>query len=255
MYDNVTILLQGLLHKDVSLFDILDNYTKICCVVLSVYRSDLSAVLDVCKSFPQVIIVENNIEEYEVIPLIIDKELEDGRLGVLQNGFFQICTTRKGLSVVHTDYVIKSRVDHYYSNLGLFIEHCFDINKIVISSVFVRGFMDRIHPCRYCLSDCLFMGKTKDIKMVLKCAYNALSLTRPETGLWQPYFMMLFNERELDICNRDHETYVNYIMEYIDVFYVGKLKPYKIKIGGKIEENLCCSNKTTEQYLTTGCDC
>ena len=47
-HDNVTVLLQGILHKDINLADTLNVYTKICNVILSVYITDLDEVLKIC---------------------------------------------------------------------------------------------------------------------------------------------------------------------------------------------------------------
>ncbi len=256
LYKNVTILLQGILHKDVNLNDTLNVYTKLCNVVISVYETDMNKVLEICESYPTVIIVENNISDYEKQPLVIDNKFAHCNMGFLQNGFFQICSTKKGLSVIHTEYVVKSRVDHYYGNLSNFIQHGLsNQNKIISSSVFVRGCSEPRHPCRCCLSDCLFMGKTDDIKLCFKLCYNNKSMTRPETGIWNPYFTHIFKLKGIDINRIPNNLYIRHMLELVDVFCINNLQPYKIKIGNKIETNCDDCVKTSAEYLIYGCDC
>jgi hypothetical protein len=255
MYENVTILLQGILHKDINLAETLNVYTKLCNVVLSVYKTDLDETLKICESFPGVIIVENDITEYDDIPLILDKKFSHCMLNNIYNGFFQICTTKKGLSVIHTEYVIKSRIDHYYSRMSKFIHHGLNTNKIISSSVFVRGCNDKQHPCRFCLSDCLFMGKTSDIKLCFNLCYENRLLTRPETGIWEPYFIHIFKLKGIDINSVNNDEYIKYMLELVDVYCITKLQPYKIKFRTGIETRMNDKLKTTQEYLTYGCDC
>ncbi len=256
LYKNVTILLQGILHKDINLEDTLSVYTKLCNVVLSVYKSDLDLVLKICESYPTVIVVENDISDYENQPLILDKQIADCSINILQNGFFQICTTKKGLSVIHTEYVVKSRVDHYYEKLSKFIEHgLLNQNKIISSSVFVRGCRGLKHPCRFCLSDCLFMGKTDDIKLCFKLCYDNKLMTRAETGIWKPYFTHIFNIKGININSMEDDKYVKYMAELVDVFCINKIRPYKIKLGNGVSTFIHDHIKTTSEYLLHGCDC
>ncbi len=254
MFNNVTILLQGILNENVSLIDTLNNYTKICNVVLSVYKPDIKKVIEICKIFPTVIIMENDIDEYNNQPLIIEKEFANSPLNFLQNGFFQICNTKKGLSVIHTTYVVKSRIDHFYSNLQNFIQYGLYTQKIISSPVFIRGYNDKFFPYRYHLSDCLFMGKTCDIKLCFDLCYKNKLLTFPEIGIWRPYFIYKFNKMGIDINSVDDETYVKYMLELVDVFPIDKLKPYKIKICDNINTNMITTKTTMREYLTTGYD-
>ncbi len=254
LYNNVTILLQGILNENIKLIDTLNNYTKICNVVLSVYKSDIKKVIDICKIFPEVIIVENDIEDYNKQPVIIEGEFAKYPLDFLQNGFFQICTTKKGLCVIHTEYVLKSRIDHFYSNLHNFIQHGLNTKKIISSPIFVRGCNDPFFPCRYHLSDCLFMGKTSDIKLCFNLSYDNKLLTFPELGIWKPFFINKFNTLQIDINSVDDETYLDNMLKLVDIFPIDELKPYKIKIANNINTCMESKPKTTRDYLTIGYD-
>jgi len=255
-YDNVTILLQGIINDQVDLYKTLEIYTKLCPVVLSIYTFDLDKVTKICESFPTVQIIENDLDEYSKLPVIIDPLVEHGILSVIQRLYFQICSTKKGLEYITTEYVVKSRVDHCYENIFKFIECGLRTQKIVSSSIFVRGCMDNnvINRCRYCLSDCLFMGKTSNIKLCFELCYDAKLLTRPETGIWTPYFTHIFKEKGIDINSVDDETYVKYMVDVVEVYCVNELCPYTIKLWDNVHTYLHDSVKSTYDYLMCGCD-
>lgn len=255
LYDNVTIMLQGILHDNIDLAEILTNYTKLCNIVLSIYTFDVDKVNAICKSFPTVTIVINDLEEYKKHPVTLDPEFAHCDTTALQRGHFHRCTTKKGLENINTEYVVKSRVDQYYSGLSKFIEHGIKTPKITTSSIYVRGCKDKVHACRYCLSDCLFMGKTSDIKLCIDLCYNTFLLTRPETGMWKPYIRYIFNQKGIDIDLVDDETYIQYMLNVVDVVCINKMYPYKLKICNRIVTYLHDNDKTTKEYITYGCDC
>ncbi len=253
-YNNVTIVLQGILNQEINLIDTLELYTKLCKVILSIYTTDMEAVTKICQNFPSVTIVENHLEEYEKLSVIVDPEFRHCNAKSLQNGIFQICTTKKGLDIVNTEYVVKSRIDHYYSGITKFIEYGLLKKKIISSSIFMRGCKDTYCSCRYCLSDCLFMGKSTDIKLCFELCYNTRVLTRPETGIWKPYFLHIFNKRGIDINSVDDETYVKYMAELVEIYCVNYMHPYRLKICNRIETHMWDKAKSTEDYLIHGCD-
>jgi len=253
--NNITILLYGNLHEDISLIDTLNVYTKLCNVVLSVYKSDIDKVLEIRKLFPTIIIVANDITEYEKHPLKVNKQFVTWNTLHLQNGFFDICMIKLGLSVIHTKHVLVSRIDHYYSCLSKFIEYGLNAEKIVTSSIYVRGCKDRFFPFRFHFSNCLFMGKTNDIKLCFNLCYNNGLLTCPELGIWKPYFTHIFNIKSIDINTVNDEMYVEYVSELMDVYSINNVGPYKIKLDCGIKTHMNDNNKTTKEYLTYGCDC
>lgn len=255
-YNNVTILLQGILNDGVDLYETLNIYTKLCNVVLSVYTFDVEKVNKICESFPTVKIIENNLDEYNNLPIIIDPLVDYGLLGTIQKMYFQICTTKKGLEHISTPYVVKSRVDHCYDNISVLIDRGLNTNKIVSSSIFVRGCMDGniINRCRYCLSDCLFMGKTDDIKLCFDLCYDAKLLTRPETGIWEPYFIHIFKKNNIDINSLTNEDYIQHMTNVVEIVCINELTPYKIKLWDSVHTYMHDNIKTTYDYLLFGCD-
>jgi hypothetical protein len=255
-YDNVTILLQGIINDRVNLYDTLSIYTKLCPVVLSIYTFDIEKAKNICESFPTVKIVENNLDEYSNLPVIIDKLVEHGILATIQRMYFQICTTKKGLEYVTTEYVVKSRVDHYYSSIHKLIDKCIATQKITSSSIFTRGCLDGNpgNRCRFCFSDCLFMGRTDDIRLCFELCFNAKLLSRPETAIWAPYFIHIFKEKGIDIELVDDETYMQHMLNVVQVCCINELGPYKLKLWDNVYTALSDSVKTTYQYLMYGCD-
>ena len=45
------------------------------------------------------------------------------------------------------------------------------------------------------------------------------------------------------------------MLELVDVYCITKLQPYKIKFRTGIETRMNDKLKTTQEYLTYGCDC
>lgn len=62
--NTITILLQGVLHKEVDLGIILQSYTTYCPVVLSIYDTDYEVVHAIAKDYSNVTIVQNKLEEF-----------------------------------------------------------------------------------------------------------------------------------------------------------------------------------------------
>lgn len=252
-YSNVTILLQGILHKDISLINILNIYTPLCQVVLSVYDSDMDEIKKICEWFPMVviIIVENDISDYEELKVTMDREYVDHKTSYLHNGLYQICTTKKGLSVIHTEYVLKSRIDHCYWKIENFIKCGLECGKIVCSSIFTRGCNDAHHPARYHLSDCLFMGKTSEMKLCFDLCFEKKVLTLPEIGIWRPYFEYVLKDKDIHAV----DNYVDEMCKLVEIYPINKLQPYRIKVNEWIKNCMDDSIKTTREYLVKGCDC
>lgn len=257
LYNNVTIMLQGILHDEVDLVNTLTLYTKLCNVVLSIYVFNADSVMAMCSSFNNVSIVLNDLSEYERDQVTVDEAFKHCDINALHKGYFQICTTKKGLDAVTSEYVIKSRVDHYYEGIEEMIKCCINTDKIVISSVYVRGCHDRNadHTSRCCFSDCLFMGKTEKLQLCFVLCYNKKLLTRPETGQWTPYFEYVFEQMGLDVQSIDDETYLQIMLQLVEIMCINSLGSYRLKICNRIETYLYDTNKSTKEYLLYGCDC
>jgi hypothetical protein len=256
-FTNVTILMEGALFPDINLHETLNIYTKVCNVVLSIYKTDLDAIKQICTSFPNVVIIENDINEYKSQPVRIDPEFKNHTAISLLLGYCQICSVKKGLEYIDTPYVVKTKIDHCYGNICEFIQYGLTTNKIIASSLFQRGCQDKSIPnrSRYCLTDTLFMGKTSDIKLCFDLCYENRLLTRIATGIWTPYFIHIFKNKGIDINDVDDESYAKYMGEVVDIYCVNKLGSYKFKYFNNVMTYMYDNDKTTYEYLMYGCDC
>lgn len=256
LFDNVTILLEGELDPDINLHETLETYVTICNIVLSVKDTDIEQITKICESFPTIKIIGNDINEYRKIPLRIDQQFKNHTAISLLSGYFQICSTKKGLEYINTDYVIKSKLNHYYYDIGKFIKYGLASGKIISSSLFQRGCKDGsiANRARYCLSDTLFMGKTNEIKKCFDLCYEEKVLTRVATGIWSPYFIDLFKKDGIDINSVDDETYVQFMMKVVDIYSVNEFGPYKFKYFDSIRTHMWDKIKTTHEYLMYGFD-
>ena len=151
----VTILLQGVINPNIDLNKTITEYKQYGKIVLSIYKNEYEYIINNIKHLEDLDIVLNDIDTY-------DNEIL--KFPLKSSHYYQLQTTKKGLEKINTEYVIKTRVDHYYSNLNLFIQKCFDTDKIIVLSHYIRGFSQYT----YHLSDCLFMGKTIEIKKVVR---------------------------------------------------------------------------------------
>lgn len=221
--EDVTILLQGILNKDVDIFETIELYSLSGHIVLSVYDDEYTKNIcnRILELYPNdVTVVYNNLETYKKEFEEIKKNYHDD---LLSNFYFQLKTTINGLQNIHTKYVVKSRVDHYYSDIDKFIAHGIVTKKLVSSSVCIRGAFDIYHPTHYFhMSDTLFFGETLKIKQMLYLS-NKMCFTPimkghcAEIRLWKPYLIML-SELEglnLDDTNIKHGEDYEYMMKYV----------------------------------------
>ena len=257
LFDNVTILIEGPFCPDICLYETLNIYTKICNVVLSIYKTDIDAINDICESFSNVRIIENDIDEYKKHEVRIDPEFKNHTAISLLLGYCQICSVKKGLEYINTPYVVKTKMNHCYENIQKFIEHGLNTQKITASSLFHRGCCDGCiaNRSRYCLTDTLFMGRIEDIKLCFDLCYENRLLTRVATGIWEPYFIHIFKEKGIDINSVDDETYMKYMLDVVNIYCFNKLGPYRFKYFDDVRTYMPDNDKMTFEYLIYGCDC
>jgi hypothetical protein len=257
-FDNVTIIIEGTLYSNIDLHNTLQYYTSLCHVVLTIFKTDINVITDICKPFPSVTIIENDINDYRKIPVRIDQQFKNHTAMSLLSGFFQICSVKKALECVNTEYVVKTKIDHFYGGMDKFIKcGLLHPDKITSSSLFHRGCQDKNVPnrSRFCLTDTLFIAKTISIKKCFDLCYDNKLLTRVATGIWTPYFIHIFKEMNIDICTVDDELYVKYMNEIVNIYNVNDFAPYKFKYFDQIRNYMHDTNKTTYEYLMYGCDC
>lgn len=128
---------------------------------------------------------------------IVFNQYPKKRFATFGNFDYQIMTTINGLRNIETDWVIKARVDEYWSNLDIVYNMMLrNKNKIMSSSMFFRewGLYD-FHP-----GDKILAGSKDNLYLMFNIAYNivnqnVLECKVPETFLGLGY---LVGKAEID---------------------------------------------------------
>lgn len=251
-YDNTTILIEGQFIPDIDLNELLQTYTPLCDVVLSIYDTDYDKIKKICDQYNNVHIIHNNIQKYRQIPLRIDTQFKNHTAISLLSGFIQICSIRKALKHINTKYIVKTKIDHFYGGMDKFIT-LGQTDKITLSSLFQRGCKDNNIPnrSRFCLTDTLFMGLTATLRNCFDLCYDNKLLTRVATGIWSPYFMDVL--KDIDIA--DDNDYAREMEKLVTIHNVNEFGPYKLKYFNNVRNYMHDNTKSTYDYLLYGCDC
>lgn len=249
--EDVTILLQGILNNKIDIFQTIKLYSLSGHIVLSVY--DDEPTKNICRQilelYPNdVSVVYNNLKTYKREFEEIKKKYND--IIINNNFYFQLKTTINGLKNIQTKYLLKSRVDHYYSDIDKFIAHGIVSKKLVSSSLCIRGLFDKQFPTAYFhMSDQLFFGETAKIKeMVLlskkMCFTQIMKGQIGEVRLWKPYLINLAKLEgiNLDDSNIKHGKDYKYMMKYIH-FLNSKITIYPINLHNDFKIKLFSTNK------------
>jgi hypothetical protein len=254
MYDNVTIILQGIIIPDVDLIYTLSQYIKVANIILSIYDSigDNSCISEINNLYPNVRIIYNNYEEYKNDLMSINKFTDNS---FINNCYYQIRSSKKALDIVTTEYIVKSKVDHFYSALadGDMIKWCIDHNKILSSSIYVRSYNCE----KYHLSDHLFIGKTVEIKNVFSLALLNYSPGCPESNIWKYYIFDIAKKEGVNLDSLDCYEYAKYMASKFYIYCINRNEHYRVKIGGTIYNKINDIDKTTDDstnYFLYGCD-
>jgi hypothetical protein len=251
----VTIILQGILCPHVDIFKTLDEYSRICDrIVLSIYkeREDPRTIHELETRYPAVQICDNRLEDYVTGLKALNKF---SGIPYQDNCFYQINSTLKALETVTTDLVVKTRVDHYYSDIATMIELCKKQKKIVASSVCTGSLQKK---CM--VSDCLFIGPTEEIQSVFRLALEDYEadwfFETPEMKIWKPYIMGKAFHRNVSIENTDE--YLDFMESLFEIYPVTKHRSYKLRFGSftnsnDIKENMdYLVQRTSREYFIHG---
>lgn len=248
--EDVSIILQGKLSNDVDIYHTLSHYIQYGQVILSIYRDleNINIINRICNDFPSVHIVNNNIVQNEINLRSMNKF---SGVPYHDNCYHQICTTINGLRKVISKYVIKSRPDHYYSSLSDFIIWMIHQNKIISSSVYLRG----TNYVRYHLSDMLFGGNINDIKKTFELAFNNYYIGCPEIIIWKPFLFYKASLENINLDNLDDNSYAEWMAKNIYVYCINRHQKYRLKCNGCILTNITDRDKTKEdskEYFLLG---
>ena len=251
-FEDVTIMLQGILNPAIDIIYTIDQYLEVCPnIILSIYqKTEDPSLIERIKRFPTVQIVDNDLEEYKNELKFLNCDINAWRNSV----YFHLNTTQKGLNLVKTKYVIKSRVDHFYTNIKDMITLSKDSGKIVCSSFPVEGIYHK-----FFLSECLFGGLTHEVQRVVKLSLlnyckQDYDENHPEVLFWRPYILYKMQLENIDYTN--DEAYLDFLEKYFIIWPLNHSSYYKMKIfkGWICERMEFLKTKTTREYLTQGSD-
>jgi len=160
-FDNITLVFQGVIYDNILLLRIIEHYKPLAKIVISTYFKDnMRFYYSLMKAYPDITIINNDITYFE--ELLIDSGniciYEDSyRNSYTNNYFYQIKTTEAALNYVDTEYVIKSRVDFFFSNMEEFINETMENG----SQQYPPGTQENYNSF---LSRDLMMGKGKELE-------------------------------------------------------------------------------------------
>ena len=124
--NDVTIILQGCIYTYELLEKIINEYNKFAHIVVSTYFENyLENINSIILKYPNITFIDNNLEKY-TNELIENNnyclsETKEGN-NYMNNYYYQIKTTENAMKHVKTKYVIKSRVDFYFSEMENFMK-------------------------------------------------------------------------------------------------------------------------------------
>ena len=238
--NDVTIILQGLMINEVNLMNMISEYQHYGKIIISSYFEKYNGLKSrIMDAFPNTIVIDNDINEFMSDPDI--KKYNNNHC------FFQVSTVRKALKYVNTPYVIKTRVDNYFSNLDKFICEVIKNNdKITSTQIYVRGFNQiKYHP-----SDILFGGSFNEITSVFNNDHN-FDITCPEVIIFKNHILQKLKELNIsvNVFEKDIELYGNTMAKIFNIYNISNLNSYYFK---NLKFNF--TEKSTIDFFKHGCD-
>ena len=256
-----SIILQGIINNNIDIINTISHYQKFGNIILSLYKDfeDINLINKVLKKFPNIEIIYNNYNEYrkEIIKLnkFINNNYKD-------NCYYQIKSSLLPFRKIISKYVVKTRIDHFYESIDDFMLWGRDQNKIISSSIYVRG----SNYARYHLSDHLFQGKTKEINLLFNLALNNYNPGCPEINIWRPYIFYLASLENIHIDSLNDDDYSEWMAKKFYIYCINRNKSYKIKCNLGIKsyikdvdtsnyiEDIDKTTDTSKLYFLVGCD-
>jgi len=260
MYNyNTTIILQGEIYNEELADKTIDYYRKIAYVIVSTYYENKYDIIErLKKKYPTVIFLNNNLEEYKSFLINTDNYCTSEstiRNDHMNHYYYQIKTTETALKCVKTKYVIKSRIDCYFSDMENFIKETIKNDDVITCiDMWIRSYdFCMIHNLKYHASDVCYGGTYEIVNQnsINEIDNFCLSIGCVEDKKWRYYCnekLTLMSLKEEDILN-DKETYSNFMSKIFNIYPISK------NGGMCIVKNNIYSNfavKTSKQYFIEG---
>ena len=258
--DNVTILLQGLISDEINLQEVLEKYSKLGRLVISIYDYQLEKLKPYVEAIPNCLVIINNQDVF--LSELLHRQIpEKTQTDECHKCFFQIRSIENALQHISTEYVLYCRINHLYSNLDKVIEEGVQHKKFVISSFVTRG--TDIRRWRFHFSDCMIFGTKEKMKLLFYLAardytYDNILYRPNECRIWRPYFLFYFMQHGLPHPdNLTNQEYVQELDKHMIIVPFQTLAPFRIFSQKEVrtESFYTPEEKTTAEYLHTGIKC
>ena len=229
---DVTIILQGVIYNESMLYQIIQNYKQLANIIVSSYFLNNQSFYNKLKNtYPEIIFIDNDLTAFEnnlICSNNYSKIHSPAGNVYMNNYYYQIKTTESALKFVKTKYVIKTRVDFYFSDMNCFIDEMFRNNDIItIISIYIRSY-------DYCLanninyhpSDICYGGKMEIINYLSEYELNnfCLQLGCSEEKKWRHYCNLKLKEKKIEEQDilKNKDIYSDFMSEIFNVYPINK---------------------------------
>lgn len=245
---NTTIILQGVMSDYINLEKTIEEYFPLFDIIIYTYPDNpknIEILNNIKEKYPLIKIIYGSVEENlryleDVLGLKIEYK-------VYNNIFHQLTSLIKVLPHIREEsrFVIKSRVDCFFSDLDEFQNEMFaNEDKIVSSSMYTRGeLFIKYHP-----SDILFGGKRENMELLFTEAFNNYKdiytrrlFSRPEQFVHWPYINAMKGKEEDD--------YVSLMERLYKIFSINRHSSYSFRGNSNVVDVDVC----TRDYFKYGC--
>lgn len=259
--NQVTIILQGCIYTFELLEKIINEYNKFADIVVSTYFENyLENINYMILKYPNITFIDNKLEKYK------NELIENNNYCVSQskegnnyinNYYYQIKTVENAMKHIKTKYVIKSRVDFYFSEMENFMKEMLKRDDIICCiSIYVRDYNFCIkNKLKYHPSDICYGGTVDIINNINMDEINTFCL---EIGCSEDrkyrhyckYKMEMMNIQESYVLANVH-NYSNFMSSIFFVYPINTNNSvYILKDIKYFNDKI----KTSKEYFIYGCD-
>ena len=258
--NDVTIILQGVIHDESIFVKIIENYKKIANIIVSSYFLNNQPFYSKLKNtYPEIIFIDNDLKKFEnelICSNNYSKSDKQDSNAYLNNYYYQIKTTEAALKFVKTKYVIKSRVDFYFSDMNSFMNEMVQNSDIItIISIYIRNYDFCVsNNLKYHPSDICYGGKMEIINYVSECELKnfCLECICSEDRKWRYYCNIKMKEKKIkeqDIF-KNVNVYSDFMSEIFNVYPINKNNAsYNFKGNTFFNDSI----KSSKGYFMLGC--
>ena len=206
-----------------NLIQTVKKYKSLCNqIIISSYLSQ-NLIEKLKQNVPNIIIINN---DYDTVRLNTEKKYPKRRTcRRVKKGFEQFHHIYNALPLIKTPYVLKTRVDQFFSNLDYFIHTMINNDKVVMFPFYIRGaLVSKCHP-----SDMLFGCSTKKMKEIFPLERVHQKFQLIERAIWTHW---MFTHQKINkkksIQKMNNHEYGLFCSELFSVVNEKKLVLYTI---------------------------